>query len=115
MNNNKRSFINKPMIPSSLELMAKKAVMMMRVRPHIIHKNCKDILHVSEGLVTIVDPGDSPYLEAGMVFILDRREIIADRIEESNEKCRGSNSHHKFLVTVNKAKFLMKSNSSIAV
>jgi hypothetical protein len=105
---------NKPLLPANLELMAKKAIVAMRHHPHIIHNDCKDILNVSEGLVTIIDPGDSPFLEAGMMFILDRREIIAEKIKENNEKYRGSESHHKFLVIVNKGKILVKNNTIYA-
>lgn len=76
--------------------------------PHIIEKNGKSLLHVCEGIVTVLDPGDNPLLESGMMFIIERRDIIAETFDASTRKYRGSNSHHKYLVMLKNAKILTK-------
>ena len=106
---------NKRMLPQYLELNAERVLLMMRKRPYIIHKNGKDNIHISKGIVTVIDPGNSPFLEAGMMFSLDRREIVADKIMAKNIKYKGSNNHHKFIVEIFKAKFLMENNANISM
>lgn len=90
----------KCVLPESVSDTFRTLAIEMRKRPFPITRGGEDFLSVSDGLATVINPGDAEILEEGMMFTLCRKVISGKKIIVKALKYRGSGNHHKFLVIV---------------
>jgi hypothetical protein len=90
----------KRVLPETISDSFRTLAVEMRKMPRLITKNGEDTMMVYDGLATVVNPGESAYLDEGMMFRLCRRIISAKKIDVKSTKHHGSNNHHKYLVIV---------------
>lgn len=101
-------------LPPNMEPAVKTAAIEMKRRPRPHEEGNKTVLNVDDGLLTVTNAGDSAELRNDMCIRLSHRRVVARKITISKGKCRGSESHNKFLVIIRSAVILNASKGGVA-